>query len=133
MNLKKTVTIAVLVIVGGAALVFVAGSVLMGWLFRHSQNETYEAIRGVSLSCAPGTEQKIEPWGKVGFSVSCRKGEMEHGPWQGWEAGHLSIKGEFFEGKESGTWFVYTDNGRLYRTIRYEGGKEISNIVHDTK
>ena len=65
--------------------------------------------------------------------MSCRKGEIIHGPWQAWEGGRLSIKGEFAEGQESGTWLVYTNNGSLYRTIKYESGKEVSDVIHQTE
>jgi hypothetical protein len=133
MKLKNGIAIIVLIIVGSALLALFSSPVWMGWLLRHSQNETYEAIRNVSLPCLPGTEQKTEAWSKAGFSVSCRKGETIHGPWQAWEGGHLAIKGEFFEGQKSGTWLVYANNGSLYRTITYEGGTEISAVKHEKK
>lgn len=133
MKLKKAIVNTVIVAVSGALLAIISSPVWMGWLLRHSQNETYEVIRHVSLSCSPNTEQKIEAWSKAGLSVSCRKGETIHGPWQAWESGHLAIKGEFSEGQKSGTWLVYTDNGDLHRATQYEGGKEVSDVIYETK
>jgi hypothetical protein len=116
--LKKAITVY-LVIIGLVLLLFVGVPKLMSWIFMRSQNQTYEAIRKVTLPCPLGTTQRVEPWGEAGFLVACRKGEIMHGPWQGWEKGHLSVEGEFFEGKESGTCLIYTDDGKLYKTIKY--------------
>jgi antitoxin component YwqK of YwqJK toxin-antitoxin module len=93
--------------------------------------ETYDEISKVTLSCPPGASQIIERWSKGGYSVSCRANDVKDGPWQAWEGGHLSISGAYAKGKEHGTWLVYTDKGKqLYRTITYENGKEVSNVVH---
>ena len=130
MKPKKVFAIVVLAVIGSVLLAIVSSPAWMGWLLRHSQNVTYEAIKNVTLECGLGTKQTIEGWSKAGLSVSCRKGEIIHGPWQAWQAGRLVIKGEFTSGQRSGTWLVYSNEGTLYRTIEYKRGKEISNVIH---
>jgi hypothetical protein len=117
-KLTMLIYYTVLVVVGIGLLAFLTSPVWVSWSLGRSQNETYQAIRNVSLSCPSDTTQKIEAWSKAGYSVSCRRGEIKHGPWQAWSSGHLRIEGEFLEGKESGTWLYYTDDGKLEQTIK---------------
>jgi len=131
MSLRKVIAITVLVISGGAAFFIITMPFWGGWLLQHSMKETYDEISKVTLACPPGTSQVIEPWSKGGYSVSCRANEVKDGPWQAWEGGHIAISGAYAKGKEHGTWLVYTNKGKqLYRTITYENGKELSNVVH---
>lgn len=131
MKLRKVIAITVLVISGGAVLLIITMPYFGGWLLQRSMKETYDEISRVKLSCPPGASQVIEPWSKGGYSVSCRANDVKEGPWQAWEGGHISISGAYAKGKEHGTWLVYSDKGKqLYRTITYENGKELSNVVH---
>lgn len=131
MSLRKVIAITVLVISGSAVFLIITMPFWGGWLLQRSMKETYDAISKVTLSCTPGASQVIEPWSKGGYSVSCRANEVKDGPWQAWEGGHISISGAYAKGKEHGAWLVHTDKGtQLYRTITYENGKELSNVLH---
>jgi hypothetical protein len=131
MSLWKAIAVSVLAISGGAVLLVVTMPVWGGWLSQRSMQDTYDHISKVRLGCLPGTSQVIERWSKGGYSVSCRVNDVHDGPWQAWENGHVAITGAYARGKEHGTWFVYTGNGKqLYRTIVYENGAELSNVVH---
>ena len=94
-------------------------------------HETYDAISKVTLGCEPNTSKVIEGWGKNGYSVFCQSSGIKDGPWQAWEGGHIAISGHYSKGKQHGAWLVYSNDGKkLYRTLTYENGKEIANVVH---
>ncbi len=91
--------------------------------------ETYDAISKVSLPCEKDTAQVVEAWGKGGYSVSCRTGAVNHGQWQAWEDAHLVVSGNYINASEDGQWHWYYPDGKLYGTVAYENGKEISNVI----
>lgn len=131
MRAGKIVAISVLVISGSTVFLILTMPLWGGWLLQRSMRETYEAISKVALPCKESTMQVIEPWGKSGYSVSCRRNGVKDGPWQAWEGGHIHNSGFYAKGKEHGTWLIYSLEGnRLYRTITYENGKEVANVVH---
>lgn len=131
MSLMKLIVISVLVITCSAVFLIGTMPIWGGWLMQHSMKETYDAISNISLPCGPGTSQVIKPWSKGGYSVSCRNNQIKDGPWQAWENGHISISGAYAKDKEHGVWLFYTDKGtQIYRTITYENGTELSNVVH---
>lgn len=132
MNAQKTIAISLLSIVGIALLLVLSSPVWMGWLIQKSYKDTYEVISKVDLECGSGATQEIQVWSKAGYSVSCRRGEAIDGPWQAWEGGYMHIDGGFINNKKHGTWKVYSRGGSLYRTIEYEKGAEISNVIHGT-
>lgn len=82
----------------------------MGWLLQKSYKDTYEVISQVKLECVSDTTQEIQAWSKAGYSVSCRRGEIIHGPWQAWESGYMHIEGGFLNGNKHGIWKVYLLN-----------------------
>jgi hypothetical protein len=127
----KVAAISVLAISGSAVLIILTMPVWGGWLLKRSMRETYDAISKVTLPCEGRTSQVIEGWSKDGYSVSCRSNGIKDGPWQAWEGGHIAISGHYTNDKEHGTWLFYSLDGKqVYRTIGYENGKEISNVVH---
>lgn len=129
MKAKKLITIFSCILLG-VVLFFVGFSYLLGRSFHSQQVETYNAVSKISLHCPAGTVQAIEYWGKVGYSVSCRRNGVKDGPWQAWEYGYLNIAGEYKDGKEHGTWLVHNKDGTTFRTIKYDAGKELSNVMH---
>lgn len=131
MSLRKSIAITVLIISGGAVLLIITMPFWGGWLLQYSMKETYDEIAKVNLVCPTGASQVIEPWSKGGYAVFCRINEVKDGPWQAWEGGHIAISGAYARGKEHGTWLVYANKGtQVYRTIAYENGKELSDVVH---
>ncbi|KHD08074.1 hypothetical protein PN36_29615 [Candidatus Thiomargarita nelsonii] len=91
MKTRKIVAIFVLVIVGTFFVLILSSPLWMGWLISSSQNRTYKAVKDIDLECKEGSIQKIQGWSKAGLSVSCRWGEIIHGPWQAWENGYIAI------------------------------------------
>ena len=131
MSARKAIAVSVLVISLGAIVLMVTMPIWGGWLLQRSMKETYDAISKVKLPCSPGTTQVIEGWSKGGYSVSCRTDKIKNGPWQAWEGAHIAISGSYVNDKEHGTWLVYSNDGtKVYRTIAYENGREVSSVVH---
>ncbi len=124
MNIRKVIAIFTLVIIGMVLVLIISSP----WIISNSQRRTYEAIKDIDLQCQTGTVQKIQGWSKAGFSISCYKGELNHGPWQAWKDGHIAVKGNFNNGKKDGTWLVFTNDGKLHSTIKYTKGVRISVV-----
>ena len=98
-----------------------------------SMDSTFNIVSKVKLQCDDNAVQAIERWSEAGYSVSCRHNGVKHGSWEAWEDGRLRIKGNYNNDHNDGTWLIYSDDGRLYRTIEYDMGKETSNVINDDK
>jgi hypothetical protein len=131
MRPRKAVGIIVFAISGGVVLFFITMPMWGGWLVQRSMRETYDAISKVTLPCEPNTSRTLERWSKNGYSISCQNNGVKDGPWQAWRDGHLAVSGHYSKGKRHGEWLVYSSDGKsLYRTIKYEDGKEIADVLH---
>ena len=131
MKPRKAIVIAILIVFGTALLLFLAAPMWGSWLIQRSMHKTYDAISKIVLPCEENNSQVIERWGKDGYSISCQNNGVKDGPWQAWEGGRVSITGYYTKGKESDTWLVYMPNGKLYRTVTYQDGRELTNVIHE--
>ena len=129
MKVARALGISLLVVLAAGAALFVASPFLFAWASNRALAHNHDAVSKISLACSEGAKQTIERWSLTGHSVACRRNGVEHGPWQAWENARLHIKGEFKEGAKHGTWLVYNKDGSVYRTVRYDSGKEISNVL----
>jgi len=131
MSQKKRVVLSIVALSTVAILIIVGIPIFAQWLLQRSRHQTYLAISKIALPCDQHTSQVIEPWSKSGYSVSCRSHGVIDGPWQAWEAGRIAISGNYTGGKQHGRWLIYSNDGkRVHRTITYENGTEVTNVVH---
>lgn len=81
-----------------------------------SAKERYFSER---LQCPPPAVEKFEPWGQSGSQHVC---ELKEGPFVAFENGHVAIRGQYFNGKETGIWRWYRADGRVVKEVDYSHG-----------
>jgi hypothetical protein len=119
--------ISLVVVLGAGAAWFVASPFVFAWATGQAIKENLEVVAKVSLACGGEAKQTIERWSLTGHSIGCRRNGVEHGPWEAWDNGRLRARGEFKDGAKHGTWRAYNKDGSVFRTDRYDSGKEIPN------
>ena len=127
------IILALLSVITLLLIFFVVIPAVIQQAVHNSMDMTFNIVSKIKLLCAANAVQAIERWSEAGYSVSCRHNDIKQGPWEAWENSRLRIKGNYNNDHENGTWLIYSDDGRLYRTIEYDMGKEISNVINDDK
>ena len=95
---------------------------------REEISATYGAVVETETPCTAGSKTVVERWSKIGWSRSCRRGEVRHGPWEAWENQRIVIRGAYDQDQKDGRWVWLSADGHLVRTIEYERG----TVVRDT-
>ncbi|MGZ4012549.1 MAG: hypothetical protein ACXVLF_16435 [Flavisolibacter sp.] len=68
------------------------------------------------LICPAPAIAEFERWGKFGTQQVCK---IKHGPFVAWEGGYIHVRGQYENGKETGVWYWYDNNGRIVNKIDY--------------
>lgn len=90
---KATVILSVLAVPFSLIL---SSPLWMDFWFEYKAEKSYEVAKKIILACPKGANQKIEKWGKTGYSVSCQKNGMNHGEWRAVNNGFVHRKGSFY-------------------------------------
>ena len=130
MKLSKRNARFLLVALGLSFLVFMVFPVWLSKGSRDAQEQTYDSIVKVRLACVDGTKQEVHPWNNTGYSVSCRKGDVLNGPWQGWQNGMLLAKGTFQNNEQHLDWSFFHPDGRLYKVVTFDQGREVETVEY---
>lgn len=90
------------------------------------QTEMLARMLSSQFYCPDSTIFVFSGWGEFGYSKSCvssgASGIVKNGPWEGWEAGRLILRGSYSKGKEVGRWEVRTSKGGTECELAYESG-----------
>lgn len=68
------------------------------------------------IICPSPALNKFEPWGQSGSRHICT---LDHGPFVAFENGYVHIRGQYWYGKEVGTWKWFGPGGNVEKEIKY--------------
>ena len=95
----------------------------MGHYLKNQRQETRIEMMKTKFECPEGCDKKIEPWGgwdRAGIMRFCMKDNKRHGKIEIWAKQKLRTEGYYINGKESGVWKYYDNNGKVRKTISYK-------------
>ena len=72
--------------------------------------------------CKKGTVEKIEGYGKTGYSRFCLKNGVKNGHWEVWEKQYKCIEGNYSNWKEEWEWIIWNKDGSISKKMYYKNG-----------
>lgn len=75
-----------------------------------------EAMYSEELNCPDNSHVEYAPWGETGWVKACKQ---NHGKYVVWEGDKKKIDGQFINGKKTGIWTYYKDDGSIEKTANY--------------
>jgi len=87
-----------------------------------TSGEDRKAILEFDFACDEGSTEKLERWGRQGYSRGCYRDGVAQGKTIYWEEGYLNLEGFFSQGKKHGLWTVYNTDGSVFVTITFDEG-----------
>jgi hypothetical protein len=75
-----------------------------------------QAFFDEKISCPSPAVSEFAPWGQSGSEHVCN---VRHGPFTTFENGHVQIRGQYDQGRESGVWRWYGADGKVVKEIDY--------------
>jgi hypothetical protein len=85
-----------------------------------------KAMLAENIKCPEGSSPEIERWGGVGENGWLQACKMKQGLFTAWHGEVKAVEGSYINGKEDGVWQFWNKDGKKYKEITYEHGKEIS-------
>lgn len=113
-------------------VIILTGLIAAFLFFRpHSKDmsETHRIMMENEFTCPNGSKLEIDRWGPAGYMRYCSVKGKKHGKWEAWEYKYKKIDGFYSNDLKDGEWIFWNEDGNKYRVVKYENGKEVSNIV----
>jgi hypothetical protein len=121
MRTLRAILVAILVVVS----TYCGISWLFAWQISASSQATWAAMNAAPFECPPGMEPRTEGWGEAGYSRVCSS--LKEGKWEAWENGRRQLTGSYHNGKPSGVWTSYNQDGSPFKVTEYRDGVEVSS------
>ena len=81
----------------------------------HDLEETRRVMLASPHVCPPGTAEKVERAGEIGWLRSCIKGNVRHGPFSYWKKQRKHAEGAYADGRHAGPVSYFDETGKVER------------------